>query len=270
MFAVPLKMQRQTNRTLRAMGLCAFIASSCSISGFLQLSFIPLRAGASAQQALDLSAAHSRRAVVATVAPALMAASGQLAHAEEKKMKEFKRLGRPQFIAALGDPAASSGTGAQNWGLWRVDPGPRGVDLGSIARVKASGGVAPAQWKFDDADWYVEEHGLIMEKPTGGDGGSGSPVLPGQYVVTGDREVTTVLTVFPADKDGDQRWELVKGKLYDVTHLPCRTGRYTGPSCSPANARQSDFPVAPGAMMPPVEGCNKLDYAVLFVVGLPA
>ena len=35
-------------------------------------------------------------------------------------------------------------------------------------------------------------------------------------------QVTTVLTVH---KDG--RWELDKGTLYDVTHLPCRSARYT-------------------------------------------
>ena len=34
-----------------------------------------------------------------------------------------------QYIAALGDPGASSGIGADTWGLWRLDPGPRGVRL---------------------------------------------------------------------------------------------------------------------------------------------
>ena len=42
---------------------------------------------------------------------------------------KFKRLSPIQFIAALDDPAASSGTGADKWGLWREDPGPRGVFL---------------------------------------------------------------------------------------------------------------------------------------------
>ena len=28
------------------------------------------------------------------------------------------------------------------------------------------------------------------------------------------------------------------------------------------------FPVEPGAAMPPVEGCNKQDYAVLIVIGM--
>ena len=43
---------------------------------------------------------------------------------------KFQRLQRLQFIAALGDPKATSGTGANTWGLWREDPGPQGVRLG--------------------------------------------------------------------------------------------------------------------------------------------
>ncbi|HUV23229.1 MAG TPA: hypothetical protein VMZ32_15640, partial [Gammaproteobacteria bacterium] len=57
---------------------------------------------------------------------------------------------RTQFIAALGDPTASSGSGAQTWGLWRKDPGPRGVWLNNFEQqLVISGGVAPASWKFD-------------------------------------------------------------------------------------------------------------------------
>src|SRR5262245_44881278 len=63
-----------------------------------------------------------------------------------------------QYIAALGDPRATSGTGAESWGLWREDPGPRGVQLSSYETLKARGGVAPEQWKFDGADWWLEEH----------------------------------------------------------------------------------------------------------------
>jgi hypothetical protein len=48
-----------------------------------------------------------------------------------------------QYIAALGDPRATSGTNAQTWGLWRQDPGPRGVSLGRYEGLKAKG-VAPA------------------------------------------------------------------------------------------------------------------------------
>ncbi|CAK0821858.1 unnamed protein product [Prorocentrum cordatum] len=109
-----------------------------------------------------------------------------------------------------------------------------------------------------------------MEKPTGGDGGSGESLKPGKYIVTGDRQVTTILTVSPPDASGAMQWQLGAGKLSEVTHLPCRTGRYSGPGCTPANAKQSDFPVRPGALMPPVQGCNKVDYAVLFVLGVAA
>jgi hypothetical protein len=192
----------------------------------------------------------------------------QSAHAGGKDQTKFKRVW-PQYIAALGDPRSTSGSGAQSWGLWRLDPGPRGVRLDRYERLKAAGGIAPAQWKFDSTDWWVEEHGLIMEKPD-------FPVPPGKYLVTGDREVTTVLTIHPRDKDGNQRWELGDGAtLYDVTHLACRSARYTPPatsknSCTPANARQTAFPVAPGATMPPVDGCNKQDYAVLIVLGVAA
>ena len=196
---------------------------------------------------------------------AMIVASAQSARAQGTDRTKFTRIA-PQFIAALGDPGANSGTGAQLWGLWRVDPGPRGVPLFRYERLKEVGGIAPAQWKFDSSDWWLEEHGLIMEKPV-------FPLHPGKYLVTGDREVTAVLTIHPPDKHGDQRWELGDAaKLYDVTHLACRSARYTpaaGPnSCSPAKAPQSAFRVAPGKAMPPVEGCNKQDYAVLIVIGV--
>lgn len=171
-----------------------------------------------------------------------------------------------QFIAALGEPGAKSGNGAQHWGLWRQDPGPRGVPLTSYERLKTVKGNAPAGWKFDPQDWWLEEHGLIMEAPK-------FPISAGKYLVTGDREVTATLTIHPPDKDGNQRWELADGAtLYDVTHLGCRSARYTPAagqnSCSPAKAPQSAFRVAPGRPMPPVDGCNKQDYAVLIVIGI--
>ena len=178
---------------------------------------------------------------------------------------KFQRI-QTQFIAALADPGATSGDNAQSWGLWRQDPGPRGVRLQDYTRLETAKGVAPAGWTLDAKDWWLEEHGLIMEKPD-------FPLPPGQYVVTGDREVTSALTIHPKDSDGAQRWELADGaKLYDVTHLPCRSARY-GPatpefSCSPAKAERASFPVTPGAAMPAVEGCKKQDYAVLFVIGV--
>jgi hypothetical protein len=171
-----------------------------------------------------------------------------------------------QYIAALGDPKSTSGSGAEAWGLWTVDPGPRGVRLSNYGKLMAAGGLAPAKWTFNASDWWLEENGSIMEQPS-------FPIPAGKYVVTGDREVTAVLTIHPRDPSGVTRWELDKGAtLYDVTHLKCRSARYTpaagGNSCSPAKASQNAFPVTPGAAMPPVESCNKQDYEVLIVIGM--
>ena len=206
---------------------------------------------------------HSGLRLTSALMAAMLATLGGSAPLQAETF--FKRI-PTQFIAALGDPEATSGTGAQSWGLWRVDPGPRAVQLSDYGELKAAGGLTAAQWIFDAGDWWLEEHGLIMEKPE-------FPLSPGKYMVTGDREVTSVLTIHPIDKDGTQRWELDKGaKLYDVTHLPCRSARYapvnTESSCSPSKAQQTAFPVTPGAPMPAVEGCNKQDYAVLFVIGV--
>ena len=207
-------------------------------------------------------AAGTAAAATAALSPAALAQSVRAAAEDQTK---FRRIST-QYIAALADPDAISGSNAQLWGLWRRDPGPRGVSLDHYEQLKAAGGVAPAQWKFDDTDWWLEEHGLIMEQPD-------FPLPPGKYLVTGNRAVTSVLTVHPRGKDGAQRWELENGAtLYDVTHLRCRSARYTpatsGNSCTPAKARASEFPVAPGAEMPPVESCNKQDYAVLIVIGM--
>jgi hypothetical protein len=196
----------------------------------------------------------------------LLLAIGLLALPTQSEAEAVFKPIPTQYIAALGDPGATSGIGADAWGLWRLDPGPRGVRLTIYETLKADGGVAPAQWKFDGSDWWLEEHGLIMEPPV-------FPIPPGKYVVTGGRETTALLTVHAKGDDGVQRWELDNGAtLYDVTHLRCRSARYTpaagGEACSPAKAQQSAFPVAPGAAMPPVEGCNKQDYEVLIVIGM--
>ena len=196
---------------------------------------------------------------------ALLAAGGLMtalpAHAEAS----FARI-PTQYIAALGDSQASSGTDAGTWGLWAVDPGPRGVDISDFQALVANAGVAPDGWQFDRSAWWLEEHGLIMEAPT-------FPLPAGQYVVTGGRDVTSILNVGEPDAAGKQSWNLTEGAtIYDVTHLGCRAALYTekdaGTSCSPELAPMSVFPMSPGTEMPAVEGCSKRDYQVLIVIGM--
>jgi hypothetical protein len=171
-----------------------------------------------------------------------------------------------QYIAALGDPAATSGKDAGAWGFWAVDPGPRGVWASDYQDLVKNGGMAPDGWQFDGSAWWLEEHGLIMEAPS-------FPLPPGQYVVTGGREVTQVLTVEPPDASGKQAWSLADGAtIYDVTHLGCRAALYTAQaddqSCTPDHTPRDVFPMSPGISMPAVEGCRKRDYQVLIVVGM--
>ena len=170
-----------------------------------------------------------------------------------------------QYIAALGDKDAKSGIGAETWGLWPVDPGLRGVRLSNYENLKLNNGVAPANWTFNKSDWWLEEHGLIMEHPV-------FPIVPGRYVVTGWRQTQAILTIEPKGSDGKQHWALNNGAtLYDVTHLGCRAANYTpvsANSCSPEHADQENFPVFPGAAMPVVGGCKKQDYQVLIVLGM--
>jgi hypothetical protein len=175
----------------------------------------------------------------------------------------FRRISPLQFIAALGDPNAQTGKGAQDWGLWRVDPGPRGVYLLDYDKfIKAKGGRTRAGWVFNEEDFWIEEYGRIMEPPD-------FPMPPGRYWVTGGRQAASILTI----DDSKDEWKLDGGvTLYDVTHLPCRAARYKPNQIrqgSPASmAELSDFPVQPGVTMPAFKGCTKQDYAVLFVIGV--
>jgi len=186
----------------------------------------------------------------------------------------MQRLTCTQFIAALGDPSASEGT-VSSWGLWPVDPGPRGVMLQDYQQeIVQQNNIAPSGWTFDPQNWWLEEHGLIMESP------DPFPLEEGKYLVTGGRTVTTTLTISQESSKDDTvttKWKLEEGTLYDVTHLPCRSARYQpivagvgddedGPG-SPGAANPKDFPVTPGAIMPSVPGTQQQDYAVIFIVG---
>ena len=68
---------------------------------------------------------------------------------------DFQPLSSIQFIAAdkgMQNGGGSSGTGAGEWGIWRKDPGPRGVRLKQYPTLAKNGGKAPAGWMFDPAD----------------------------------------------------------------------------------------------------------------------
>lgn len=199
----------------------------------------------------------------ATMAATAFSLPGSLL-AQHSDGPQFRRV-PVQYIAALAADEAQSGNNADQWGLWQLDPGPRGVQLDAYGQLQSNEGKAPAGWQFDDNDWWLEEHGLIMEAPQ-------FPMPPGHYLVTGGREKAANLTVQRPDSAGRQLWTLDSdANIYDVTHLRCRSGRYTpvaGSSCSPARARQQDFPVTPGAAMPDVPGCQRVDYAVLIVYAI--
>ena len=180
---------------------------------------------------------------------------------------EYKRI-PTQYIAALAPDGATSGTGAETWGLWREDPGPIGVWLRFYKKLREVGGIGPTGWRFDIDDWWLDENGLIMKAPD-------FPMPAGQYYVTNGERHISLLTVEAPDENGSQGWSLSDDKtIAHVTHGPCRSARYTPEgetaTCSPENANQNVFPLAPGDSPPPVTGCHKKEYAVLIVFGRPA
>jgi hypothetical protein len=180
---------------------------------------------------------------------------------------KFKRV-QTQYIASLALEGETSGTGAESWGIWTVDPGPIGVWLRFYQALHKAGNIAPAGWRFDIDDWWLDENGLIMKAPN-------FPIPAGEYLVTNGEENIAILNVEKASTDGKQAWSLSDDKsISDVTHGPCRSARYTpeidtSGSCSPVDADRSVFPLKPGEAPPPVRGCDRQNYAVLIVVGLP-
>ena len=179
---------------------------------------------------------------------------------------KYKRI-RTQYIAALAPSEATSGTGAETWGLWRIDPGPIGVWLRFYKLLQKAGNIAPAGWRFNINDWWLDENGLIMKAPE-------FPMPSGKYYVTNGEEYVSLLTVDPPDSKGKQTWSLSDGKtIANVTHGPCRSTRYTPENglgtCSPVNASLEAFPLKPGEDPPPVKGCKRKKYAVLIVFGKP-
>ena len=174
---------------------------------------------------------------------------------------------RTQYIAALGAEGATSGTGAETWGLWKEDPGPIGVWLRLYQTLQKAGNFAPAGWRFDIDDWWLDENGLIMKAPE-------FPIPAGQYFITNGEEHFSLLTIEDPDAEGKQSWSLSDDKkLANVTHGPCRSARYTpegeSGTCSPEYADRYAFPLKPRESPPLVSGCTRKNYAVLIVIGIP-
>lgn len=76
-----------------------------------------------------------RLACLATALLVTITASAQPVQAAGGGQTKFVRTST-QYIAALGDPGTTSGSGAQLWGLWPLDPGPRGVKLNRYQSLK--------------------------------------------------------------------------------------------------------------------------------------
>ncbi len=204
----------------------------------------------------------TRRSFIASTSAALIAASTGPSFAQSG----IRRI-PTQYIAALAPDNATSGTGAENWGLWRNDPGPIGVWLKDYDAMQAAGGRGPTGWKFDLDDWWLDENGLLMHPPE-------FPMPAAKFYVTNGRTSVSLLTVEEPDPDGKQSWSLSGGmNIAGVTHGPCRSARYTpevgSGTCTPANAPQSVFPLKPRENPPAVEACNQQNYAVLIVFGVP-
>jgi hypothetical protein len=174
---------------------------------------------------------------------------------------------RNQYIASLGGPDATSGTGAETWGIWEEDPGPKGVWLRFYKLLRKAGNLAPNGWRFDIDDWWLDENGLLMKAPK-------FPIPPGRYYVTNGEEHISLLTIEKPDHLGQQRWKLSDGKtIANVTHGPCRSARYTpqhgSGSCTPQDISLEQFPLELGQQLPNVQNCDKMNYSVLIVFAFP-
>lgn len=212
---------------------------------------------------MNLPSSFTRRQWLVTTFGALVSTIASPLFAQTK----VRRI-QTQYIAALAPEGATSGSSAETWGIWKVDPGPIGVWLRFYQALQKAGNIAPAGWRFDIDDWWLDENGLIMKAPE-------FPIPAGQYYVTNGEEHVSLLTVESPDSQGKQAWSLSDGKtISNVTHGPCRSARYTptgvSETCSPKYVDLSAFPLKPGEAPPLVDGCDRKSYSVLIVFGIPA
>ena len=101
------------------------------------------------------STLFTRRRMLASAGAALGISAAVPAIAQQT----FRRI-PTQYIAALAGPGETSGTGAENWGLWRNDPGPIGIHLSEYQAMREAGHKMPAGgWEsLYYSDEYVERY----------------------------------------------------------------------------------------------------------------
>jgi len=92
------------------------------------------------------------------------ASAAEVEQVKAEPKPKFKRIPRIQFVAALGDPAASSGTGAEEWGLWDQDPGPRGVTLGKYPKLDQNKGKSPRGGNLTKATGVLRNTALLWRR----------------------------------------------------------------------------------------------------------
>ena len=226
--------------------------------------------GAAARAAATASILAPRRAIASPLDPTAVGLAAAQSFKEyryravaARRFAQLRRVTPPMFIAAaLGDDRDASAGDARGWALWRENPAVRGVR--PRARPEPTGAACGGR------EWWFEEKGLLLERPD-------TPLPAGTYLVTGGRAVTAALTVVAdaaPSAGGATRWDLADGaRIGDVALLASRVARYTPSADARRDARTppdawAAFPVAAGAAMPAVVGCDERDYAILLVVGI--
>ena len=148
----------------------------------------------------------------------------------DKQSVVFTRV-PTQYIAALGDPDAYEGTGANGWGLWANDPKSSAIHIDDYDNIDEDTGKTPAGWTFDRSCWWLSESALLMPNPV--------PLPPGMYHVTGGKETAALLIVEPSG-----RWRLNGARLRDVRSSerdPASCGRLGSRSVIAPRAGEAPF-----------------------------
>eukprot|EP00568_Trieres_chinensis_P004101 CAMPEP_0183295066 /NCGR_PEP_ID=MMETSP0160_2-20130417/3164_1 /TAXON_ID=2839 ORGANISM="Odontella Sinensis, Strain Grunow 1884" /NCGR_SAMPLE_ID=MMETSP0160_2 /ASSEMBLY_ACC=CAM_ASM_000250 /LENGTH=175 /DNA_ID=CAMNT_0025456483 /DNA_START=55 /DNA_END=578 /DNA_ORIENTATION=+ len=166
----------------------AFVAAAISLispqlsSAYTHPSFVP-----NVAHRRDFLASFSAAAATLLVSTESAAADDDDDDGASSLPPGFRPVQR-RYVAALGDPKSTRGDNSDEWGLWTLDPGPRGSPPSDLRRLEAEGR-GPYGWAYDPSDFWIEEHGIVMESPD-------FPLSVGRYFVTGERRgAAAILTV---------------------------------------------------------------------------